>query len=99
MKIKLLTLFAVLISLTACHTLKETSAQYERMPIKLAKSPSKEGKSCGVYSFPLRLFYSNADISVESARKQGEITEILTIETEISQSLGYRKICTVVKFC
>ncbi len=83
--------------LTGCHTFKETAAQYERMPIKVSKSPSKEGRACGSYSFPFSIFYSNIDVSVETARDNGGITEIATVEKEISSSIGYKRICTVVK--
>lgn len=90
---------AVLLStlLTACHTIRETASQYERLPIKSVKTPSKEGRACVSYSFPASLFYSNADLSVESARERGGITDIVTIEKEVSSSIGYQKICTIVR--
>ncbi len=97
MKTKIISALVFLSVLTGCHTLKETAAQYERMPIKVSKSPLKEGKACGSYNFPFSIFYTNIDISVETARENGGITEIATVEREVSSSIGYRKICTVVK--
>jgi hypothetical protein len=98
MKIKLIALLAPLLILTGCHHyFKETSAQYERMPIKSLKNPTKEGKACGSYLFPLSLLYSKTDISVETARKNGDISEISTIEREESSVVVYTKICTIVK--
>ena len=98
MKIKIIALLTPLLILTGCHHyFKETSAQYERMPIKSLKNPTKEGKACGSYFFPLSLLYTKTDISVETARKNGDISEISTIEREESSVVGYRKICTIVK--
>ena len=97
MKIKLATLLTSFLILTGCHSFKETSAQYERMPIKSLKSPTKEGRACGSYFFPFSFFYSKADISVETARNNGDINEISTVEREESSIAIHRKICTIVK--
>ena len=96
MKIKFV-LFAFLLLLSSCYRIKQTSAQYERLPIKSVIDPSKEGKSCDERFFPFSFFYVDADISVETARKNAEIKDIYSIETEVSYRPFYRKICTVVK--
>lgn len=97
MKMKLILSLIFLAFLASCHTFKETASQYERLPIKAVKSPSKEGRACGEYTLPISLFYSNVDITVESARQNGNITEISSIESEFSHSFGYKRICTVVR--
>jgi hypothetical protein len=99
MKLKLLALATTLLLLPACnHSLKQTAAQYERLPIKGLKDTSKEGKSCGKYVFPISIFYTNFDLSVESARKNGDISEIVSIEDETKVIYPfYVEKCTIVK--
>ena len=96
MKIKL-TLIAALLLLSSCYRLKQTSAQYERLPIRSITDPSKEGRSCDERFYPFSFFYVNSDISVETARKNGEIKDIYSIENEVSYRPFYKKVCTVVK--
>ncbi len=97
MKFKLTVAVLVASTLSACSTFKTTSAQYERLPIKVAKQPTKEGRACAEYIFPFFIFYSNADVTIETARENGKINEITSIETETSSALLYHKVCTVVK--
>jgi len=98
MKLKLIAIAAASLTLlSGCHTFKETSSQYERLPLKVEKNPSKEGRACYSYFFPFGLLYTSGDISVETARKNGDIKEIVTIEKEVKYGLFYEKICTVVK--
>ena len=99
MKIKIIATLAISFLLSACHTFKQTDLyhfQYEKLPVKGSKS-SKEGKACAEYHFPVSLFYSKADITIETAKKNADITDIVSVEDEISVAPGYRKICKIVK--
>jgi len=99
MKTKLIIVAAFITTLSSCHTFRYTDLdhfQYEKLPIKGSKS-SKEGKACAEYHFPISIFYSNSDITVESAKKNAEITDIVSVEDEISIAPGYRKICKIVR--
>lgn len=97
MKLKISLALSLALLLTSCYTVKQTSSQYERLPIKVSENPKKEGRSCAVFSLPFSIFYYNADFTVEAARKNGEINQIISIEDEFSRGVGYVKRCTVVK--
>jgi uncharacterized lipoprotein YajG len=98
MKMKIMLILASLLCLSACHTIRETdfvNFQYEKLPLK-AKA-TKEGKSCGEYSL-FSIFYTNVDMTIEAAKKNGDITEIISVEKEHHiTGLFYRKVCTIVK--
>ncbi|NBV07248.1 MAG: hypothetical protein EBS06_08480 [Proteobacteria bacterium] len=99
MKIRLSIATVLIMTLSSCHTVRYTDLdhfQYEKLPIKGSKS-LKEGKACAEYRFPVSLFYSNADITVESAKKNAEITDIISVEDEISVAPGYRRMCKIVR--
>ncbi len=99
MKNKIIITTALLTTISSCHTFRYTDLdhfQYEKLPVKGSKS-LKEGKACAEYHFPTSLFYSNSDITVESAKKNAEITDIVSVEDEISVAPGYRKICKIVR--
>lgn len=98
MKFKILLALFAFSFLPSCYNLKVTSEQYERLPLKVQTDPEKVGKACDERFYPLAFLYVNADITVESARKNGEIKQISSIETEVSsRGLFYKKICTIVK--
>ncbi len=97
MRIKLCLIAAIVMTLGSCHIHRETSAQYERLPIKVSKKPEKEGRSCGSYPLFFSIIYTNNDFTIESARKNGEISEIISIEKEVTSSLLNTQICTVVR--
>jgi len=98
MKIKLALTLASVLFLSACHTMRETdfvNFQYEKLPLK--SKATKEGKSCGQYSL-FSIFYTDIDMTIEAAKKNGDITEIVSVEKE-DHFTGpfYRKVCTIVK--
>jgi hypothetical protein len=100
MKVKSLFLIVFLsLILTSCVRSKETSINsYYSLPIKVEKKPSKEGRSCANFVFLFSIFYSDYDISVEAARQNGEISEIVSVETEKKFFRPfYYRICTIVK--
>ncbi len=82
-------------SFTACTTVRQSTGEYERLPLKVVKSPTKEGKSC-THSSWFSLF-NHIDLSVESARQNGNINEIVSIEKEVTTGLFYYQFCTVVR--
>ena len=93
MKIKLTAvLLSSLLLLNGCTTVRSTAAEYERLPLKITKNPTKEGRSCSTYSW-----FTKNDLSVESARSNGGITEIISIDKEVTTSLFHYKVCTVVR--
>ncbi len=94
---KTIALISLLFFASACHTFKHTSERYERLPLKITNDTTKEGKACHDTYFPFSYLYSNGDISVETARKNGDIKEITSIETEYNRVLFYDRKCTVVK--
>jgi len=98
MKMKIMLTLASLLCLSACHTIRETdfvNFKYEKLPLK--SKATKEGKSCGEYSL-FSIFYTNVDTTIEAAKKNGDITEIVSVEKE-NHVTGpfYRKVCTIVK--
>ncbi len=98
MKTKLIATLASLLVLSGCHTYRTTDLsnfKYEKLPLK--SKATKEGKACVTYSFPASLFYSNADLTIETAKKNANITEVVSVEKESSSSIGYRKDCVIVK--
>lgn len=95
MKIKSLTAAVSLLVLSSCYSFRETANQYERLPLKVTKSPTKEGRVCSDDN--VGFFSISSDITVESARKSGGITEITSIEKEVSGGLFHRRLCTIVR--
>ncbi len=95
MKIKLIATMASLLLLSGCYSFRETAGQYERLPLKVTKNPAKEGRACNDDN--VGLFNITSDTTVETARKAGGITEIVSIEKEVSGGLLHRRICTIVK--
>ena len=98
MKIKLTAILSFLILLSGCHTFKSTDLnhfQYEKLPLK-AKA-TKEGKACKEYSLFSLSFNSKVDFTIEAAKKDGQITEIVSVENEVYYSPLTRRECLVVK--
>ncbi len=100
MKIKLISTIAALLFLTSCHTLKQTNFddfQYEKLPVKNSKS-TKEGRACEEFSlFKNNAFYSDIDLTIETAKTNGEIADIVSVEREVTYTPFYVKKCTIVK--
>ena len=66
------------------------------LPVTNIKEPTKEGRAC-YYSGALKFWRSNIDFTVETARKNGRITNITAIEKETSDNYLIRKKCIIVK--
>lgn len=87
--------------LSGCYRLNNTAAEYERLPLKVLKNPTKEGRACTNLIFPAYLFYVGGDNAIEKARENGGISEIISIENEsklvwVYPPLYFRN-CTVVR--
>ena len=79
--------------LSSCYTIKKSATQHHISTEKLAES-TKTGKACtwGFFIFhPLFI-----DLTIETARKNGKITQINSVENSRSNFLGFYKICTIV---
>ncbi len=96
MKIKSIAIIASLLLLSACHTWRVTAANYN-LPISVSKDPSKTGEAC-TNSTILSFFYSNQDLTVEKARREADIKEIVSIEfeTKFLYPLFFKK-CVIVR--
>lgn len=81
---------------TACHSTKTTTGQYS-LPLKVEKDPVKVGKACHTYVPIISWLYSDKDWTVESARKNGDIKEIVSVENESSLYLIFLRECTIVR--
>ncbi len=92
MKNKITAILLSLLVVTGCTTVRETAGQYERLPLKVTKTPEKVGKSCSTYSM-----FTDNDLSVETARRNGNITEIVSIERETTTGFFFYKACTIVR--
>ncbi len=55
---------------------------------------TKEGKACGKNVLWL---FASGDMSVETAKKNGKITNITSITTEVNNMLVMSELCTVVR--
>lgn len=86
----------VLMLVASCHSTKTTTGQYS-LPLKIEKEPTKVGKACHTYIPIISWLYSNKDWTVETARKNGNITEIVAVEQEINSGIPYKTICTIVR--
>lgn len=100
MKLKLLVVMASLILLSSCHTFRNTNFdnfQYEKLPVKGSKS-TKEGRACEEFTmFENNIFHSNVDLTIDTAKTNGNIVDIISVEKEVTYAPFYKKVCTVVK--
>jgi hypothetical protein len=96
MKIKLIATVAALLFLSACHTWRVTAANYN-LPTSVSKDPTKTGEACS-NSTILSFLYSNQDLTVEKARREADIKEIVSIEfeTKFLYPLFFKK-CVIVR--
>ena len=74
---KLITPLFLITLLAACHSNRVTLSQHVIGTSKITE-PTKEGKACHSHFFIFSS--SDIDLSVESARKDGKITEITSVE-------------------
>ncbi|GDX35702.1 hypothetical protein LBMAG18_02130 [Alphaproteobacteria bacterium] len=83
--------------LSSCHNLKSTIGQYN-LPIVVNKNPTKKGETCAHYIYPFSFFLSNNDLTAEKARENGDIKEIISVESELSYVYPfYAHRCVVVR--
>lgn len=98
MKIKFIFTAALMMLLSSCYSYNRSMADYT-LPSNGIDSPTKIGKACNDDSdeyFLQQIFFGKIDLSVETARINGDITNILSIEKEVGRGL-FPRICIVVK--
>lgn len=84
----------LLLTLSSCYSFKSSLGNYN-LPTSNIKEPLKEGKVCNnEENFP---FDINVDLTVETARKRGNISDIIAIEKHSSGHLFKRTKCIIVK--
>jgi len=84
-------LIGLSVALSSCYTIKQSTTQHHISTEKLAES-TKTGKACA-YGFVVGPF---GDLTIETARRNGGITQINSVESSLSVFLGSYKICTIV---
>ncbi len=94
MKIKLIAAMALLALVSSCSSYRESLGQYN-LPVTNIKNPTREGRVC-YYTSDLRFWTTNIDFTVESARKNGGITNITAIEKEKTGNFFLRRKCLIV---
>ncbi len=100
MKIKLILALISLALLSGCYTYKTSLMDYSA-PVKEVKEPTKEGRACndddeeGKYFFQ-KIFFGDIDVTVETARQNGRITDIVSVEREVGRGF-FPRVCTIVK--
>lgn len=99
MKIRLI-LPLFLLSLSSCYSYKTSLVEYT-MPSNPIPTATREGRACNDDSdedkdFITSLFYSDIDLTVETARTNGNITEITSIDKEVGRGF-FPRICVVVR--
>lgn len=96
MKKIILTTLSLLI-LSSCHNLRSTIGQYN-LPIIVNKNPTKKGETCAHYIYPFSFLISNNDLTVEKARENGDIKEIISVESEVRRFMPfYKHNCVIVR--
>lgn len=77
--------------LSSCFSIKKSATQHHISTEKLTES-TKTGKACA-FGFMVGPF---GDLTIETARKDGKINQINSVENSHSTFLGFYKICTIV---
>ncbi len=95
MKLKLIAAISLLALTANCSSYRESLGQYN-LPTQNIKTPTREGRAC-YYTSDLRFWTSNIDFTVESARRNGGITNITAIEKEKTGNFFLRRKCLIVK--
>ena len=78
-------------ALSSCYAIKQSLTQHHISTEKLTES-TKTGKAC-TFGF---VFGPFGDLTIETARKDGGITQINSVENSFTAFLGAYKICTIV---
>ncbi|NBR94779.1 MAG: hypothetical protein EBT55_00520 [Proteobacteria bacterium] len=95
---KFLTIASIVLMLSSCHSYK-TSLSTHHITTEKLPEVTKEGKSCHNFFPILSLVADDADYTIETARKDGDINQIASVEYQTSNFLWFvfaRK-CIVVK--
>lgn len=80
---------------TACSSYRESLGEYH-LPVTNIRESTKEGRVC-YYTGSLKFWGTNIDFTVETARRNGGITNINAIEKETTGGLLLRRKCLIVR--
>ncbi|MBP7710166.1 MAG: hypothetical protein KA100_03765 [Rickettsiales bacterium] len=95
MKLKLV-IFAILLTLlSGCSSYRESLGQYN-LPTTNIPTPTREGRVC-YYNSDLRFWTTDIDFTVETARRNAGITNIVAIEKEKTGNFLLRRKCLIVR--
>lgn len=84
------------ILLSGCvSSYRESLGEYH-LPVTNIRESTREGRAC-YYSSDLKFWNSNIDFTIDSARKNGNITSINAIEKETSGNFLLRRKCLIVR--
>lgn len=95
MKLKLFYLLALFAISSCSSSYRESLGQYN-LPTQNIQIATKEGRAC-YYTSDLKFWGSNIDFTVDTARRDGRITNIIAIEKETSGNFLLRKKCIIVR--
>jgi hypothetical protein len=95
---KLFTIIATVLALSSCHSHKRSLSTHHITTEKLPEI-NKEGKACHNYFPLLSLLADNSDLTIETARKDGDIHQIASVEKQTSAFLWFLFVreCVIVK--
>jgi PBP1b-binding outer membrane lipoprotein LpoB len=80
---------------SGCSSYRESLGEYH-LPTTNIKESTKEGRVC-YYTGGLKFWGSNIDFTIDTARRNGKITNINAIEKETSGNILLRRKCLIVR--
>ncbi|MBM3579251.1 MAG: hypothetical protein FJX34_00575 [Alphaproteobacteria bacterium] len=89
------TLIILTLLLTGCSSFRESLGQYN-LPTQNIPEAKREGRVC-YYTSDLKFWGSNIDFTIDSARRDGGITNIIAIEKEVCGNFLLRRKCIIVR--
>jgi len=95
---KLMLLSAATLMLCACATpsthVGTALFAFTQQPLTATNAPgTKVGRACATNILGLII---QGDMSVEAAKKNGRITQVATVDTDIKSYAVYSEVCTIV---
>lgn len=87
--------FVLFFFLSACSSYRESMGTYI-LPTANINDATREGRVC-YYSGSLRFWFSDIDFTIDAARRNGKIKNIVAIERETSGNWLLHKRCIIVR--
>lgn len=92
---KTIIIAALFLVLSGCSSYRESLGQYN-LPIVNIREATREGRTC-YYTSDIKFWGSNIDFTIDTARRNGGITNITAIEKETTGNFFLRKKCLIVR--